>query len=101
LNGRPSEELNFSRRSHPDRFGPTAVKFDQQIPFHLKSDTHVIVVAIGEHSKLGPVMGPEHADDRPIAVSNPIFVDIDGGGFKANLDSLGELPVKGGQEESH
>ena len=30
----------------------------------------------------GPVMGPEHADDRPVAVSNPIFVDVDGGGFK-------------------
>ena len=40
-------------------------------------------------------MGPEHADDRPVAVSNPIFVDVDGGGFKPNGDPLGELPVKG------
>ena len=41
-------------------------------------------------------MGPEHADDRPVAVSNPIFVDVDGNGFKPNGDSLGALPVKGG-----
>ena len=33
-----------------------------------------------------------------IAVSNPIFVDVDGGGFKANGDTLGApLPVKAGK----
>ncbi len=96
LNGRPSEELNFTRRSYPARFSDATVKFDQEIPLHLERDTHVIVAAIGEGSKLGPVMGPEHADDRPVAVSNPIFVDVDGGGFKPNDDPLGELPVKGG-----
>ncbi len=86
LNGRPSEELNFTRRSTPGRFSGATVKFDQEIPLHLERDTHVIVAAIGERSKLGPVMGPEHADDRPVAVSNPIFVDVDGGGFKPNDD---------------
>jgi hypothetical protein len=55
------------------------------------------VAAIGERSKLGPVMGPEHAADLPVAVSNPIFVDVDGGGFKPNRDTLGELPTKGGR----
>ena len=72
------------------------MKFDQEIPLHLEGDTHVIVAAIGERSTLGPVMGPEHAKDRPVAVSNPIFVDVDGGGFKPNGDPLGELPVKVG-----
>ena len=70
------------------------MKFDQEIPLRLDRDSHVIVAAIGEQSKLGPVMGPEHADDRPVAVSNPIFVDVDGNGFKCNSDPLGELPVK-------
>jgi hypothetical protein len=42
-------------------------------------------------------MGPDHADDRPVAVSNPIFVDVDGGGFKGNGDTLGTLPVKAGR----
>ena len=54
----------------------------------------MIVAAIGEKSKLGPVMGPDHAVDRPVAVPNPIFVDVDGGGFKHNGDTLGELPVE-------
>ena len=94
LNGRPAEALNFTRQSAPERFSDATVKFDQEIPLRLERDTHVIVAAIGERSKLGPVMGPEHADDRPVAVSNPIFVDVDGGGFKPNGDPLGELPVK-------
>jgi hypothetical protein len=42
-------------------------------------------------------MGPEHAADLPIAVSNPIFVDVDGGGLKTSSDTLGELPTKGGR----
>ena len=96
LNGRPAEAHNFTRRSDPGRFSDTTVKFDQEIPLRLEHDTHVIVAAIGEQSKLGPVMGPEHADDRPVAVSNPIFVDVDGDGFKPSNDPLGELPVKGG-----
>ena len=97
LNGRPADELNFTRQSSPGRFSDATVKFDQEIPLHLERDAHVIVAAIGERSKLGPVVGPDHADDRPVAVSNPIFVDVDGAGFKANDDSLGDLPVKRGQ----
>jgi hypothetical protein len=58
-------------------------------------DSHVIVVAVGENSNLGPVMGPQHGSDVPIAVSNPIFVDVDGGGFQPNKDTLGvPLPAK-------
>jgi hypothetical protein len=96
LNGRAAEELNFTRRSAPGRFSDAVVKFDQEVPLRLARDSHVIVAAIGEQSRLGPVMGPEHAEDRPVAVSNPIFVDVDGGGFKPNGDPLGEWPVKAG-----
>jgi hypothetical protein len=32
-----------------------------------------------------------------MAVSNPIFVDVDGQAFKPNGDTLGELPTKGGR----
>ncbi len=96
LNGRPDQELNFTRRSDPGRFSGATVKFDQDIPLHLERDAHVIVAAIGEQSRLGPVAGPVHADDRPVAVSNPIFVDVNGDGFKPNGDPLGELPVKAG-----
>ena len=86
LNGRPEDALNFTRRSTPGRFSDATTKFEQEIPIRLEKDTHVIVAVIGEQSKLGPVMGPEHSADRPVAVSNPIFVDVDGGGFKANGD---------------
>lgn len=97
LNGRPAETLNFTRQSSPDRFSNATMKFDQEIPIRLERDTHVIVAAIGEKSTLGSVMGPDHAKDRPVAVSNPIFVDVDGGGFKPNMDTLGKLPVKEGR----
>jgi len=98
LNGRLDERLNFTRKTTPDHFAGSTMKFDQEIPLALSGDTHVIVVAIGEHSKLGPVMGPDHAADLPVAVSNPVFVDVDGHGFKANGDPLGELPVKGAND---
>jgi hypothetical protein len=94
VNGRPVESLNFTRKRSAGRFSDGTVKFDQEIPVRLDGDAHLVVATIGEGSKLGPVMGPEHANDRPVAVSNPIFVDVDGGGFKANGDRLGQLPVK-------
>jgi hypothetical protein len=98
LNGRPSEELNFTRGSTPDAFSPGegAVKFDREIPLTVQGDTHVIVATIGEQSRLGPVFGDGgHADDQPVAVSNPIFIDADGDGFEPNGDTLGApLPTK-------
>ncbi|HEU5117469.1 MAG TPA: CehA/McbA family metallohydrolase, partial [Isosphaeraceae bacterium] len=94
LNGRPEKSLNFTRKSTPDRFSNNTMKFDQEIPLRLVKDTHVLVAAIGEDSGLGPVMGPDHAKDHPVAVSNPIYVDVDGKGFQASGDTLGDLPVK-------
>jgi hypothetical protein len=37
-------------------------------------------------------MGPEHAADKPVAVANPVFVDVRGDGFTPNGDLLG-LPI--------
>ena len=98
LNGRPEPSLNFTRSTSPDRFTGGTVKFDQELPLDLSGDTHVIVAAAAEKSTLGPVMGSEHAKDMPIAVSNPIYIDVDGNGFKANGDTLGApLPVMAGK----
>lgn len=100
LNGRPDESLNFNRGATPERFSGGPVKFDQEMALSLEADTHVIVVAAGENSTLGPVMGPDHGKDMPIAVSNPIYVDVDGDGFKANGDTLGvPLPVMSGRRK--
>ncbi|MEX2559422.1 MAG: hypothetical protein WD403_05875, partial [Pirellulales bacterium] len=98
LNGRPDAKLNFTRSETPERFTGGTIKFDQEIPLTLEADTHVIVAAAGEKSTLGPVMGPDYGKHMPIAVSNPIYVDVDGGGFKPNGDTLGApLPVMSGR----
>jgi hypothetical protein len=93
LNGRPDKELNFTRRTTPDRFTNDTVRFEAKLRVPLKTDTHVIVATIGEGLELGPVMGPNFAGKLPpVAVANPIFVDVDGGGFKANGDLL-DVPI--------
>ena len=97
VSGRPDETLNFTRWTHPGYFGAGVVKFDQTIPLRLEEDAHIIVAAVSENSTLGPVVGPVLSQARPAAISNPIFVDVNGGGFKANGDTLGSpLPVKSG-----
>ncbi len=89
VNGRPDPALNFTRASHPDFFEDGTVKFDHTIPMNFESDAHVIVGVIGEDSELGPVAGPRRSRDKPVAVANPVFVDVDGDGFNANGDDLG------------
>lgn len=65
------------------------MRFDQEIPVTLSGDAHLVVVAVGEGLTLAPVMGGRKGGGVPLAVSNPIYVDVDGGGFKANGDALG------------
>ena len=65
------------------------MEFEREILVTLDRDQHLIVAAIGANAQLGPLVCPRHSDDRPIALSNPIFVDVDGGGFEANGDALG------------
>jgi hypothetical protein len=95
VNGRPDEKLNFTRRTTPDRFGDGVVKFEGTIPLALSSDAHIIVACAGEGLELGPVMGTGPGKAMPVAVSNPIFVDVDGEGFQANGDQLDRpLPLE-------
>ncbi len=97
-NGRPDPDLNWTRSNNPDAFADGVVKFDRTFTLELKSDEHIIVVALGENSRLGDVMGPAHANRRPVALNNPIFIDVDGDGFEPNGDPLDyPLPLKGGR----
>ena len=97
VNGRPDETLNFTRWTHPGYFGSGVIKFDRKFPLQLEGDAHIIVAAVGENSTLGPVVGPVLSQAKPAAISNPIFVDMDGGGFEPNGDTLDSpLPVKSG-----
>ncbi|MBA4020552.1 MAG: hypothetical protein C0483_25615 [Pirellula sp.] len=95
VNGRPLPKLNFTRKDNPDAFQDGVLKFDRELDFELEADAHIIVATIGDAHALGHVMGPEHAKDKPCAVSNPIYIDLDGKGFTPNKDTLGApLPVK-------
>lgn len=96
VNGRQRPELNFTRAANPGAFGDGVVKFEKKIEVPLSQDSHLIVVAIGENSDLSMGYGSSaQAEIRPCAYNNPIFVDVDGGGFSANGDDLGyDLPVK-------
>ena len=97
VNGRQRKDLNFTRESHPDWFGLGTVKFDRVLDIQLSQDSHIIAVAYGHGSDLivGYGRSPQSAM-RPCAYNNPIFVDVDGGGFTPSRDTLGyALPVKG------
>jgi len=95
VNGKQKPEYNFTAKSHPKFFGTGVVKFDHTIEIKLEEDAHLIVVAMSENSTLKTGYGTSaNASLKPCAYINPIWVDVDGGGFKANGDTLGwDLPV--------
>jgi hypothetical protein len=98
VNGRVVEDYNFTRAKTPDVFHDGVVKFEHAFPIKLEKDAHLIVVAVHETRKVGPVMGPNWGNELIGACANPIFVDVDGGGFQPSGDTLDHpLPVKGGR----
>jgi hypothetical protein len=96
VNGRARPELNFTRAAQPELFANGVVKFERTLDIPLSEDAHLIVVAAGEKSDLSIGYGTSfQANIQPFAYHNPIFVDVDGGGFTPNGDTLGwPLPVK-------
>ena len=96
INGRPEENLTFTARENQDYFGAAdnAIKFEAELPVSLEQDSHIIVAAIGEGLTMEKVMGTRFGKIPPTAVSNPIYVDVDGDGFQPSGDQLG-LPLIG------
>ncbi len=95
VNGRRHNNLTFSRDTHPDMFGKDALKFAHDVEIALTEDAHLVVVTGHRTQLIGDVMGPMWGTQHPAALNNPVFVDIDGDGFKANKDPLDiPLPVK-------
>ena len=89
-NGRPLPDLNFTRASDANRFRSGPVRFETEVELpKFAVDTHIIVATIGEGLTLGDVMGAEQGKQPPVAVANPIYLDVDGGKFKPNGDDLG------------
>ena len=97
VNSRPHPDFNFTRATHPQMFQNGVVKFDQVLRIPLQEDAHLIVVAIDEDGDMKTGFGTsDYARMRPCAYNNPIYVDVDGGGFRPNGDTLGfELPAMG------
>ena len=97
VNGRQRPDLNFTRKSNAKMFQDGAVKFDHTLDVSLSEDAHLIVVAYGENFDLKTGYGSSsQASIKPCAYNNPIFIDVDGNGFKPNGDLLDyPLPVKG------
>ena len=97
VNGRQVPEYNFTREKNPDMFGDGVVKFDHDLTVKLSQDSHLIVVAAGEKQTLITGFGSSGQSElQPIAYHNPIYVDVDGGGFSPSHDTLGfDLPVAG------
>jgi hypothetical protein len=89
VNGKSSDALTFNSTKNPGLFTQQPEIFNQEIPIDLKSDAHLIVMAYSKpDAQTNKKKGP------PIALSNPIFVDIDGNGFKSNKDMMGhKLPA--------
>ena len=97
VNGEQSKKLNFTRKNNGGMFKDGVVKFDQRIKVNLSQDSHLIVVAYGENFTLEKGYGSStQSAMNPCAYNNPIFVDVDGGGFRASGNTLGyPLPVQG------
>lgn len=95
VNSRLEPTLNFTRESHPQMFKDGVVKFDETFHVPLKEDAHLIVVAMHETMDMKTCYGTaSYGSMHPCAYNNPIYVDIDGNGFKPNGDTLGyDLPV--------
>ena len=95
INGQRSEEYTFTRRTHPRLFKDSAVKFRRTLNVKLKEDSHLIVATGHSIERLGDVAGPQWGKQRPAAVTNPVFVDINDDGFVPNRNTLSApLPVK-------
>ncbi|HUQ71481.1 MAG TPA: CehA/McbA family metallohydrolase [Planctomycetaceae bacterium] len=95
VNGRIDPKHHYTRMSNPDVFCSGPVKFDRMLEVTLPGDAHVIVVTGDAGGNLSRVYGDQGKTMQPAAVSNPIFVDTDGNGFRPNKDTLdAPLPVK-------
>ena len=84
FNGHRVESLTFKRADGAAGFvkesGP--VRYEAKLPLKLDADTRVIVLAAGQGKNLRPLSSEEDKTFTAIAMSNPIYIDTDGNGFK-------------------
>lgn len=88
VNGRTHAVHNYSRELNPDAFRSGVVKFERTIDLELKEDAHIIVATGHVGGKMGGIYGAFGNRFQPAAMTNPLFVDINGDGFQPNKDTL-------------
>jgi hypothetical protein len=95
VNGRIHPQHDYHREKAPDLFRGGTVKFERTLDLDLKQDAHIVVATGNTSGELGSMYGALHAKTKPAALTNPIFVDINGDGFQPNRDTLDHpLPTK-------
>lgn len=97
VNGGEVPEAQWTREKNAADFHDGVIVFDRDIVLKLKEDAHLIVVAYGDTHTIQAGFGTSQQRIlKPCAYLNPCYVDTDGGGFKANKDTLGfDIPVSG------
>lgn len=91
VNGRVHSVADFRQKEHPELFTSEVVRFEKTLVLDLKEDSHLIAYTVGEGERLGDPLGPSWGRSAPVAMSNPVYVDLDGEGFEPNGDWL-DLP---------
>lgn len=95
VNGQRRDDLIFTREKNPELFSSETIRFKHAVTIPLEEDAHIIAATIGMNSSLGEVMGSQAGVTQPCAVTNPVFVDVDGDGWQPNGDDLGIPLVPG------
>ena len=84
INGEPNGlAFEVADRAKPDPHGlGKAGSFTKTVPLKLAKDSFVMVVAAGSGPNLRARSGAEDDRLRHVAVSNPVWVDVDGNGYQ-------------------
>jgi hypothetical protein len=96
VNGRAEPTLRWTVEANAQLFAAGPRNFHHSVALTLPADAHLIVVAYGENENVGMVNGGKLGKNIPMAMANPVFVDVDGKGFRPNGDLLG-FPVPDGK----
>ncbi|MDP6359417.1 MAG: hypothetical protein QF473_30130, partial [Planctomycetota bacterium] len=81
INGKMSAAHSLTRKVNPEAFSLETLQLRQQIEITLKQDSHIIVVASGTGRNLNRRDATIPVMKAHVALTNPIYVDVDGKGF--------------------
>lgn len=95
VNGRYRRDLAWTVDDHPELAGNGSNRLWLEADVELTEDAHLIVIGGNPLADLKAVYGEQYGAVPPSAITNPIFVDVDGNGFQPSGDLLDRpLPVK-------